>query len=198
MPSQEKTNSSTNEKDSEPIKKNKSEEVEIFSWEGPNIPVVKYNKEFWLSAVVIGGIISLILYITEGIIPVILIIALGFFYFVLSSVKPETLKFSITNKGIKIQENLIEWNYLYRYWFSYWMGNTILVFQTSRFGGRLEIVINKDDKNKIRQALSDYVYEEQNTPSNIDKLATWFSENIDRKKAKLQQNNQELANKANK
>ncbi|MEO0075597.1 MAG: hypothetical protein ABIK31_05760 [candidate division WOR-3 bacterium] len=157
-------------------------ETELFSWQAPIRPVVKYSHDFWLSMVVISGVIAVIFYIIEGIMPVILIVALGFFYFIFSTAKPEMLKFSITNLGIKIENNTIEWNNLYRYWFSYWMGNNLLIFQTSQIGGRLELVINKEDKDKIRECLKEYLYEEKVPLSYIDKLAIWFSENMERRK----------------
>lgn len=165
--------------------KNKEQEVEIFSWEGPIRPIVKHSHDFWLSLVVIGGVVGLVFYLIEGMMPLLMIIALGFLYFVLNTVKPERVRFSITNKGVRIGEKMMEWIFLYRYWFSHWMGNDLLVFQTAQIGGRMEIVINKEDKDKIRKALDDYLDEEKVPPSNIDKFAIWFSENMERRKNRL-------------
>jgi hypothetical protein len=41
--------------------------------------------------------------------------------------------------------------------------------------GRLELVVNSKDKDKIREVLVGYMKEEEAKPSNIDRTIGWFS-----------------------
>jgi len=44
--------------------------------------------------------------------------------------------------------------------------------------GRLELVMNSGDQEKLRKILNDYIIEEEEPPSYIDKTANWFTNKI--------------------
>jgi hypothetical protein len=44
--------------------------------------------------------------------------------------------------------------------------------------GRIELVINPANKDKIKKALSTYLKEEEIPPSSLDKAANWVSQKI--------------------
>jgi hypothetical protein len=148
----------------------------LFEWIAPIRAQHKHTKDFWLSAIAIAGVIGLVMYfIEQSVMPIILIAALMFLYYVMSAVPAEKVRFAITNKGIRIGDSLTEWPFVGRFWFSYWMGNTLLVFETATFGGRIELVIDEKDRKVIEDTVSAYAPMETTPPVNVDKVATWFS-----------------------
>ncbi|MBN1168959.1 hypothetical protein JXA63_03650 [Candidatus Woesebacteria bacterium] len=150
----------------------------LFEWEAPERPFKERKREFWISLIAISIVFCLILYIVEGVMPVILIISILFLFYILSTVKPQKIKYAITNRGVKMAESFAEMDFLVRYWFGKRFGSDLLIFQTVNFPGRLELVVDSKDKKKISEVLEEYIPEEDVPPSNLEKAANWFSEKI--------------------
>ncbi|MFC1649888.1 hypothetical protein ACFL2C_04240 [Patescibacteria group bacterium] len=152
----------------------------LFSWTALERPFKRRNREFWVSVSAIAAIASLILYLIEGPITVILIISLVFLFYMLSTVEPQTIKYEITNKSINIAGNRNDLSLFVRYWFGERFGADILILQTMdpSLPGRLELVINAKDKEKIRKALNNYFIEDEELPDNVDQAASWLSGKI--------------------
>jgi len=150
-------------------------EKTLFSWKAPVRPFKRRDREFWITVGVIAVIFGLILFLIEGVMPVVLIIAIVFLYYVLSTVVPEEIEYGITNRGIKIVDKTTSWELLTRYWFSKRYNSKLLIFEMITLPGRLELVINEKDKENLRKQLNKYVFEEEVSPSNLDRSANWFS-----------------------
>lgn len=169
-------------------KENKSNEVAprfkiepekmLFSWNAPSRPFKTRDREFWVGVGAIAVVAGFILYIVEGVMPVILMVALIFLFYILSTVKPDEIKYGLTNKGIKIADKLTPIDLLTRFWFGSRFGSNLLVFEMISLPGRLELVINSKDKDAIRKALKDYLVEEEVPPSQLERAATFFSKKI--------------------
>ena len=127
----------------------------------------------------IGGII---LFLIEGVMPVLLIISVVFLYYVMSTVEPETLSYSITNLGVKFADKRTDWDYLTRFWFTKRLDTTLLVFEMTSLPGRLELVIDPKDQDKIKEVLTDYVVNEEAPPSQLDKAANYLADKLPLKK----------------
>ena len=153
-------------------------EKNLFSWKAPARPFKRRNRDFWVTVFAIAAIGGLILYIIEGIMPVILIIALVFLFYILSTVEPEPVEYSVTDKGIKIGDKRTDWGLLTRFWFSRRLESDLLIFEMTALPGRLELVISAKDKVAIKKAVSGYIPEEEAPPVNLDKAANWFSKKL--------------------
>lgn len=150
-------------------------EKSLFTWRAPSRPFKKRGRDFWVAVFAISAIGGLILFIIEGVMPVILIIALVFLFYILSTVEPEPIEYSITNKGVRMGDKRTDWGLLTRFWFSSRQDTNLLVFEMISLPGRLEVVINAEDKAAIKKAVSDYISEEEAPPTNMDRAANWFS-----------------------
>jgi hypothetical protein len=150
----------------------------LFSWMEAARPFKKRDRDFWVTIIVIVSISGLILFLVEGFMPVILIISIVFLYYILNTVEPGSIEYKITNKGVKVAEKINDWSTLNRFWFTRRFNNDLLVFEANTLGGRLELVINPRDKDKIRKELSKYLVEEEVPPSGFDKAANWFSKKL--------------------
>jgi len=153
----------------------KEPEKDLFVWTAPARPFKRMNREFFVTIIAIAALVGLILFLVEGWIPVILIVSLVFLFYVMSTVEPEKVEYKITSRGIKVAGRRTDWQALVRYWFSRRFDSNLLVFETLILPGRIELVVNPEDKDEIKKALSLYLPEEEAPPSYLDKAANWFS-----------------------
>jgi hypothetical protein len=153
-------------------------EKELFAWKAKSRPFKKRPREYWVTIVAIASLLSFIMFLAEGTMPVILIISVIFLYYVLSTVEPHDVSFRITDKGVRIEDKLTEWNELTRYWFTEKLDSVTLNFEMTMFPGRLEMMISEKDINKLRQILSKYLPEEEPQKTSFDRTSDWVSKKI--------------------
>lgn len=153
-------------------------EKELLDWSAPARPFKRMNREFWVTIIAMAAIVGLILFFAEGFMPVILIISIIFLVYVLTTVEPEDVNYSITNKGVKIGEKTFEWKNLIRFWFGKRFDSQLLIVQKYGIPDRLELVINPEKKESLKTTLLKYIPEEKVPPSSLDKAVSWFSKKI--------------------
>jgi hypothetical protein len=153
-------------------------EKDLFVWKAPSRPFKRRDRDFWMTVVAIAVIFGLILFLIEGVMPVILIIAIVFLFYVLSTVEPEEIEYKITNKGVKIADKRTDWEMFTRFWFSRRFNSRLLVFETLALPGRLELVVKETDTQKLKKILAKYLLEEEAPPSGLDRAANWFSKKL--------------------
>lgn len=171
----------SDKKDSQKEKSTKTKSIrskDLFVWKAPARPFKKRDKNFWTTVLAIAVIFGLILLVIDGVMPVILIISIIFLYYVMTTVEPEEIEYKITRYGVEIAGKETPWEVLTRYWFTRRFSSDLMVFEMTVFPGRLEIVVNKDDIDKIKKITSEYLLEEEATPSNLDKAANWFTQKL--------------------
>lgn len=153
-------------------------EKTLFTWKAPERPFKKRGKDFWVTVITIASLFGIIMFFAEGAMPVILIVSLVFLFYIMSTVEPQEIMYSITNRGVKIVDRTTEWQYLTRFWFSRRFDSSLLVFEMNVIPGRLEVVIDEKDKAKIKDVVKDYVLEEEVPPSRLDNAANWFAKKL--------------------
>lgn len=162
--------------DTPPVK----EEVEkvLYQWSALARPFKRRSREFYVSVMAILSIIGLILFLAEGAMPVILLASLFFLFYILNTVEPPMAKYSITSKGIKIEDNLTPWNSMKRFWIAKNGQYNVLIVETVSLTGRMEYVVQEADIPAIKKLLSDYIPEEEALPTAYDKASKWFSSQV--------------------
>ncbi len=155
------------------------EEV-LFSWKSHIRHFEKKSKEFYINALAIFSVIALIIFIAEGWVPVVLLISLGFLYFVMHSVEPEMVDYQITNFGIRIKDKLIDWTQITNLWITEKGDAAKLNLGIVTIPGKMELVIDPKDKDKIKNTLREYLPEVATPPSALEKLGNWFSAKIEK------------------
>lgn len=157
-------------------------EKELFSWKATSRPFKKRDREFWVTVGAIAFIGGVILFLIEGVMPVVLIISIVFLYYVMSTVPPETVSYSITNLGVKFADKRTDWDFLTRFWFTKRLDTSLLVFEMTSLPGRLELVIDPKDQDKLIEVLTPYVINEEAPPSQMDKAANFLADKLPLKK----------------
>jgi len=166
------------EEEVRPVVIRKEPEKDLITWTAPSRPFKRRDREFYVTIIAIAAIVGLILFLVEGWMPVILIVSLVFLFYVMSTVEPENIEYKITNKGVKIADKRTGWEFLIRYWFSRRFNNELLVFESVLLPGRIELVINSENKEGLKKALSEYLPEEEAPPSYLDKTANWLARKL--------------------
>ncbi len=156
-------------------------ERELVVWTAPARPFKRRDRQFFISVFAIAGIIALVLFLAEGIMPVLLIVAVTFLYYVLSTVPPENIEYQITTRGLKVAGKLTVWQDLIKFWFGKRLDSEMLFFDTFLIPGRIEVVINPEIKEKLKKEISAYILYEEVPASRLDKVTDWLG-------AKLQSN----------
>ncbi|MDP3994564.1 MAG: hypothetical protein Q8P91_01915, partial [bacterium] len=147
-------------------------------WNAPARPFKRKNRQFYVKLYAIAGLIGFILFLAEGIMPVVLLISLLFLYFVMNTVEPEVIDYRITGKGMYMAKKLNEWESLTGFWFSIRSETNLLIVETKVFPGRLEFVIPSEKKEEIRKHLLAFLPEEEAKTPYTDKATKWLSEKI--------------------
>jgi hypothetical protein len=175
---QKPENQSTLNNEPQAVVVRREPERDLVTWTAPARPFRRRTRQFYVTTFAIAGIASLVLFLAEGIMPVILIISLVFLYYVLSTVKPENIEYKVTNKGIKIAGSEISWSNITKFWISTVAENELLIIGTLSIPGKIEIVINGGIKEQLKREISAYVPFEEMMPSSLDKVTNWFSKKL--------------------
>ena len=150
-------------------------ERNLVTWTAPARPFKRRDRQFYVTTFAIAGIVSLVLFLAEGVMPVILIISLVFLYYVLSTVEPENIEYKATTRGIKIAGRLTPWQNLTRFWFGRRFDNSLLIVETPMVPGRIEIVIRPEIKDELRKKITAYIPYEEVPASGIDRVTNWVA-----------------------
>lgn len=172
-PARESENSTLNNEPQAVVVRRETER-DLVTWTAPARPFKRYGRKFYVTVFSIVGIISIILFIAEGAMPVVLLISLIFLFYVLSTVPPENIEYIITNKGVKIAGKETSWQNIVRFCFMTKSGGEVLVFDIISLPGRMELVITPEIKESLRKEISAYVPYEEIQPSTLDKVVNWI------------------------
>ncbi len=149
-----------------------------FVWSAKSRPFKRKTREFYVSATSIVTLFGFILFLIDGIMPVLLIIGISFLFYILHNIEPELVEYKITNYGIRIGDYLTPWEKLGRFWFSERLGSDVVVLETLGLIGRMELVYDKKDKDEIENSLKKYILHEEATSNLLDKCANWVARKI--------------------
>lgn len=170
--------SAATNKEPEPVVVRREPERELVVWSAPARPFKRKDRQFYTTVFAIVGLVALILFLAEGIMPVILLISLVFLYYVMNTVQPETVDYKITTRGVYLAKKVTEWNLLSRFWFSKRADSELLNIETFTFPGRMELVIPLEKKEEIKKAISSYLLEGEANSSALDKATDWFAKKL--------------------
>ncbi|MFA5750020.1 MAG: hypothetical protein WC895_02255 [Candidatus Shapirobacteria bacterium] len=156
-----------------------NEEKVKFEWEAPERAFQKRDRDFWITAIAILILVSVVLFFIKEFFLIIALVSILFLYYVLSTVSPGLIKYKITNRGVYFGEKKYEWNLLTRFWFNKNLSNEMIHFETIlRFPRQISLVINLEDKEKIKEIVVKKMPLIENSPNFVDKLTKWFSKRL--------------------
>lgn len=147
--------------------------IQILQWSA--LEFIKHEKTpVWF---IFGGIIAIVLIIialwTKNFIFALIIILATFSVFIWAQKQPKKITFSLTPRGLKIQDTVYTFDNLKSFWIFYEPPEIKYLSIESKklFMPRIVIPIDDENPNEIRKYLLKYLPEEEQHESLIDILA---------------------------
>ncbi|HBP50814.1 MAG: hypothetical protein US68_C0007G0014 [Candidatus Shapirobacteria bacterium GW2011_GWE1_38_10] len=153
-----------------------NEEKVLFEWSAPERAYQRKTKDFWVTAVAILILVSVILIFIKEFFLIMALISVLFLAYALSSVPPGTVKNKLTNRGLYFGELRYEWAVLKRFWFKKSLSNETICFGTSlRFPQQISLVIDPKDQEKLKEIVIKRIPMLESSPTFVDRLTKWFA-----------------------
>lgn len=157
--------------------RDQAEERQLYTWEAASRPFKKRDREYYTTIAIIVFLVSLILFFAGQFLFIAVLVSLAFVSYVLASVPPDHVRNVITTFGIRTGDQLFYWEELGRFWFSEKYKATLLHVETARaFPAQLLLVIDEQEKEKIKEVMLKYTIFEKPQPTWLDKAANWMQE----------------------
>lgn len=151
----------------------------LLCWKAPARPFKRQTREFWRLTLTIVFLISVILLFFKEWFLIATIIALTFVYYVLSTVLPEEVEYRLTNRGVRMGEINYPWEVLYRFWFAKKWNQVVLNVEGQvGLGGRLMMMLGKQDQKEVQAVMGKYLLHEEAPPTFFDTASEWLSKKI--------------------
>lgn len=149
-----------------------------FKWAAQSRPFKRRSREFYVSLISIAGLLGAILFLIEGIMPVLLLSSIILLFYILSTVEPEVVQYEITSKGVKFAGRLTPWENINSFWFVDRLGSKVVVFETTVIPGRLELVIDASKEKEIHEILSEYLPQSDVPNGVFDRATEWVGKRL--------------------
>lgn len=153
---------------------------ELFSWVAPERVFVARDKKWFGNLAILGLLLLVITLFLRDFLLMGVILAVLFVFYILATVPPEKVENKITTQGLVIHNHSYLWEELADFWFSEKYGQELLKIETYlRFPPELVLLIDKEDKDKIRDLLAKYIpFREVASKGLIDKSSEWFTKKL--------------------
>jgi len=157
-----------------------TQEETLLTWKSPSRPFKKREKEFFTTIGAIVFLLAVILVFIKEFLLIGAIIALAFVAYVLATVPPEEIEHKITTLGIDSAGHFYKWEELVNFWFGERWNQPILYITTKKaFPGRLVILTNGQNQEKIKTVLVKYLsFKEKPDKNWMDDAAKWLGEKV--------------------
>lgn len=154
-----------------------AQEKELFKWVAASRPYRPQSKQFFSTAIVIAVLISAILVLAGEWMLIMVMAALIFVYYVWSMMPPEQIQYTLTTKGIKVNDQLYRWEDCARWWLTDKWGSQLLVVDTPFiFPKRLHLVVDEKDVKSIEEVMYKFLEMERPLDTGVDKVSKWLTE----------------------
>lgn len=152
----------------------------LVSWESPLRVFKKRDKKHFTNLIMVVFLISAVLVFFKEFLLVGVILALVFVAYVNSSVEPPEFEHKITTRGITSGGHTYLWEELKEFWLDQKGVRTVLNVDTKvKFPGRLFIVLNEENVEEVKKALSKYLsFREEQKVTWLDQMTDWFSQKL--------------------
>jgi len=148
---------------------------DLFSWKSLNRPMWSYSRDVFTTFAVIALLLSFIVAFIQEFLLIVVVWAAYFLFYALSKVPPVEVEHKITTEGVVSMDKSYLWSELGPFWFTEKGDQTVLHILHSNIFGQLILLVDKKDKEKIRDILVEFLpYIETPQKSTTDKLADWF------------------------
>ncbi len=147
----------------------------VYEWNSPSRPFKHRKKQFFTTLTTIVVLLCLILFFAGQVLPVAVVLAVGFMAYVLATIPPQDITQQFTTYGIRIEKELYYWEELGRFWFDKKLGSTLLIVEVARFPNRLTMVLKTADQSReVEEILSEVLLKQRPEKTWVEKSSDWL------------------------
>jgi len=151
----------------------------LLTWRSSSRLFKRLSRERFATIGAIVFLVGIILVFLQEWFLIAVIVALTFFSYILSQVKPEEVEHQITNRGIVTSGKTYLWEQLLRFWFESEGEQAILLVDgLERMPFRLLLLLGDQKKETIQKILASYLPEEKPEKTWIDRSGEWITRQI--------------------
>ena len=152
----------------------------IHEWQAQERPYVPLNREMFTTVVAGVFLLGVILFVIEGIFPVMLLSSVVFLWYVMGTVKPQKAICRILTWGIETGNKLYLFEMMTRFWFEGKDENRMLVIELNQTWPRhLRVMVDNEETEAIlSEVLEDIMVRDQPLPNWLDKVTRWFEKQV--------------------
>jgi hypothetical protein len=151
----------------------------LLVWTAPERPFKKRSREYFTTIGAIVFLIGVILLFLQEWLLILVMVALMFVAYIMSTVEPRQVEHQITNRGIITGGKKYEWETLNRFWFTEKLGEKILQIETLvGLPRHLFLMLGETKQEAIKKILADYLPFEEPEKTWIDNASEWISRRV--------------------
>lgn len=151
----------------------------LYSWKAPERPFKKRSREWYTTAGSIIFLLCVILIFIKEWLLITVLMALGFYLYVSTNVKPEEVENYIYNHYIGIGKAQYPWEVLGRFWFDKKYDEEILYIENfNGFPARLSLLVGKAKKQEIVSILEQYLLQEKPEKTQMELAGEWLQRKV--------------------
>ena len=152
-------------------------EQELLKWTAPSRPFHPRDRQFFTTAIVIVGLISLILAFAGEWMLIAVLASMVFAYYVWSTIPPEQVEYALTSRGIRAHGQLYRWHDMDRWWIDQkWQDKVLNIDTPMHFPRRLHLLLGQLDEEKVKEVMGRYVTMEKPEDTAMDRAGRWLSD----------------------
>jgi hypothetical protein len=154
-------------------------EKEVYlSWKSPSRLFKKRDKNFFQTVFAIGALLFVILFFAKEVALIFALLSVFFLIYVFSTIPPEEIQHSISNRGIESAGKEYVWDDLQSFWFEeQWGQHFMTIVQKS--GGHLVILLGDISTDRMKDILTRFIrFDEVPQKTVVDNAASWLSKKI--------------------
>lgn len=153
---------------------------DLISWVSPSRVFRKRDKSWFTNVAILVLLLIVILLFVREFIPITVVLAIAFVYYVLATVPPDDIEHKITTQGITSSRHSYLWSELVDFWFTTKHDQKILNVGTKlRYPGRIIILLGEQNLENLQNILSNYIpFRELPKTSWLDKIADALSRRL--------------------
>jgi len=158
----------------------------LLSWTAPGRPFSQKSNQYFINILLIVILVSVILLLFKEFLLILVVLAVAFLAYALSTVAPQPFHYKISTEGIMVEDHFFLWQELYDFYFKRRDGVDILHVRThSYFPGELIMVLGDLHKDHVKSVLLPFLpYREYVKPTFMEKSGDWLERNFPLDKAR--------------
>lgn len=150
----------------------------LLEWKAPLRVVVPKSREHTITLIAIVSVVALVLFLAEGVMPVILIGALFFLYWNLQKMPQNEAVYKLSNLGIHLEGLFYPWETFTNFWEEKRGNYEVFVLGHNLRGSRTTLFITPDIKEESEKLLVEKLKKEELPQTGGEKLMTFVASKL--------------------